>query len=168
MENPRSEIEETIDEIEGKKQPTPTISEKDIRTFDVEMSESIGNLALALAKAQGGMANGAKAKSGYGYKYMELGSLIDIARPELTKNEIAVYQSHELINKKNASVVTHTYLLHSSGEWIKNSLELPVTVMKGLSAAQMIGVVATYGRRYALQAVCLIASEDDTDGTSKK
>ena len=51
---------------------------------------------------------------------------------------------------------------------MKNSLEVPITIMKQLTPAQMIGVSATYGRRYALQAICLIASEDDTDGTTKK
>lgn len=170
MEEPKSDIEETIEKIEDKK-PTPTADEKKVieaaRVFDIKMSPTIGNLAEALAKAQGEMANGVKGKAGYGYKYMELGSLIDIARPALTKNKIAVYQSHELISKAKPSVVTHTILMHSSGEWIQNSLELPITIMKQLTPAQMVGVVATYGRRYALQAVCLIASEDDTDGTKK-
>lgn len=168
MEEPKSDIEETIEKIEEDK-PTPTATEvKTVaRVFDIKMSHSIGNLAGSLAKAQGEMANGVKGKAGFNYKYMELGSLIDIARPALSKNEIAVYQSHEFISKAKPSVVTHTILMHSSGEWIQNSLELPITIMKQLTPAQMIGVVATYGRRYALQAVCLIASEDDTDGKAK-
>jgi len=130
-----------------------------------ETSDSLGNLALALAKAQGDMSNGSKGKQGYGYKYMELGALIDIARPALTKNEIAVIQTHELHKGSTPSVITHTTLMHSSGEWHKSSIELPIKVMPQLSQAQMIGVNCTYGRRYALQAVCLIASEDDNDGS---
>jgi len=137
------------------------------RVFSESMSTDIGELAGALAKAQGLMSNGAKDKQGYGYKYMELGSLIDIARPHLSANNIAIHQSHELIKGDNPSVVTHTTIMHKSNQWIKSSLELPLKVMPQLSPAQMIGVNCTYGRRYTLQAVLLIASEEDTDATSK-
>ena len=57
--------------------------------------------------------------------------------------------------------------MHESGEWIKSTLELPVTVMKGLSLPQSVGVVCTYARRYLLQASCGLASED-TDGAADK
>ena len=131
--------------------------------FNESMSDSIGNLAGALAKAQGQMSNGAKGKQGFNYKYMELGSLIDIARKPLSDNELAVIQTHQLIKGTKPSVVTHTTIAHSSGEWFKSSIELPIAIMKQLSQAQMIGVNCTYGRRYALQSICLIASEEDTD-----
>ena len=111
--------------------------------------------------------NGSKDKQGYGYKYMELGTLIDIARPHLSANGVAVIQSHELVKGVTPSVVTHTTIIHESGEWHKSSIELPIKVMPQLSQAQMIGVNCTYGRRYSLQSVCLIASEDDTDASSK-
>lgn len=141
----------------------PSMPEPTYRVFDESMSDNIGALAGALAKAQGEMYNGAKDKQGYGYKYMELSTLIDIARPCLSANEIAIIQSHQLIKGKAPSVVTHTTVMHSSGQWHKSSIELPIKVMPQLSQAQMIGVNCTYGRRYALQAVCLIASELDTD-----
>jgi hypothetical protein len=136
--------------------------------FKETHSTEIGSLAGALAKAQGTMINGAKAKAGYGYKYMELGSLIDIARPALSEAGICVIQTHELVKGPNPSVVTYTTLAHSSGQWHKSAIELPLKVMPQLTPAQMIGVNCTYGRRYALQAVCLIASEDDTDGSVKR
>jgi hypothetical protein len=137
------------------------------RTFPETMSDSIGELAAALANAQGAMTNGAKDKQGYGYKYMELGTLIDIARPALAANGLAVYQSHELVKGKVPSVVTHTMLMHSSGQWIKSSLELPIKAMSNLSAPQLVGIGCTYGRRYSLQSICLVASEEDTDATPK-
>ena len=168
MDEPKNDVEKEIEKIEEKPTPTAAKVEAVARVFNEQMSEDIGNLAGALAKAQGEMTNGVKGKEGYGYKYMELGSLIEIARPALSKNEIALYQSHEFISKAKPTVVTHTTIMHSSGEWMKNSLEIPITIMKQLTPAQMIGVASTYGRRYALQAVCLIASEDDTDGTVKK
>ncbi len=159
--------------IDDEIKPEPIVTEPEIkeepcyRIFGESMSPEIGSLALALAKAQGEMSNGAKGKQGYGYKYMELGVLIDIARPALTKHELAILQTHELVKGKNASVVTHTTVIHSSGQWHKSSLELPIKVMPQLSPSQNIGVVCSYGRRYSLQAVCLVASEDDTDGVAK-
>lgn len=144
------------------------VEEPIARIFNESMSENIGELAGALALAQGKMTNGAKAKQGYGYKYMELGILIDIARPCLAANGIAVIQTHELVKGANPTVVTHTTVMHSSNQWHKSSLELPIKVMPQLSAAQMVGVNCTYGRRYALQSICLIASEEDTDGAALK
>jgi hypothetical protein len=137
------------------------------KLYNESTSPSFGNLAGALAKAQGSMSNGSKDKQGFGYKYMELGTLMDIARPALSANGIAIIQTHELIKGETPSVVTHTTIMHESGEWHKSSIELPIKLMPQLSAAQMIGVNCTYGRRYALQSVCLIASEEDTDASSK-
>lgn len=131
-------------------------------------SENIGELAKALAAAQGDMSNGAKDKQGYGYKYMTLATVTDLARAALSKNDIAVIQTHFFIRDgEKSSVVTFTELLHSSGQWHKSSLELPVVVTKGLSPSQAIGVGCTYGRRYSLQAVCMIAAEDDNDASPR-
>lgn len=152
-----------LEEVEEVKQ----VVEPVYRVFGETMSTEIGELAGAMAAAQGAMSNGAKDKQGYGYKYMTLNTLIDICRPALSKNNLAIFQSHELIKGISASVVTHTTLVHQSGQWYKSSLEIPVSAMKGLSAAQCLGVVASYGRRYSLQSICLVASEEDTDGAAK-
>jgi len=157
-----STLEEVLEE-----QVSEPVKETPHRIFNERMSEDIGELAGALSKAQGAMSNGIKGKQGYGYKYMELGMLIDIARPALAKHDLAVIQSHELVKGKVPAVVTHTTLMHSSGQWFKSSLELPIKIMPQLSPSQQIGINCTYGRRYALQSLCLIASEDDTDATSK-
>ena len=126
------------------------------------MSPSIGKLVGALAKAQGTITNGGKDKDGY--NYMELGTIINIARKPLADNGLVVIQSHDQVGPK---VLVETMLAHSSGEWIKNTLGIPVTAMKQLSAAQIVGVCMTYGRRYALQSLLLIAGEEDTDASLK-
>jgi len=160
VEDPIENIEESIKEVK--------INPSDIRFYGESMSETIGELAAALSKAQGGMSNGAKEKQGYGYKYMELGVLTDIIRPQIAANGLAVIQSHELNRGNNKpSVLVHTTLMHSSGEWHKSSLDIPIVFMKQLSQAQMMGVSMTYGRRYALQSLFMIASEEDTDGKLK-
>jgi hypothetical protein len=160
-------IQEKNTEIkEEKVTPSPSEVEEAVRYFPMEMSDNIGELAKALSAAQGACSNGAKDKQGYGYKYMTLDILTDIIRPNLTKNNLSVLQSHELNKGKNPSVVTHTMLMHESGQYIKTSLELPLHVMKQLTPAQMIGVCCTYGRRYTLQSIFMIAAEEDTDGTT--
>lgn len=138
------------------------------RKFEESRSDNIGELAGGLSKAQGAMSNGTKDKQGYGYKYMTLDALTDIIRPTLAANGLAIIQTHEFVKSVTTpSVVTHTTLMHESGQWFKSSIELPIKPMQQLSPAQIIGVNCTYGRRYALQALCLIAAEDDTDGSSK-
>ncbi len=137
------------------------------RIFNERMSTEVGELAGALAKAQGAMHNGPKDKQGYGYTYLQLPTLLDIARKPLSENGIAILQSHELVKGAAPSVVTHTTVMHSSGQWMRSSLELPIHVMKQLSAAQMAGVVMTYGRRYALQSILMIGADEDSDGSIK-
>jgi hypothetical protein len=131
-----------------------------------EFSPTIGKLAAAMAAVQGNLENGKKMKEGYGYKYMELGVLTDIIRPHLAKNGISIIQTHQLSRTGNLSVITRTTIMHSSGEWIKSSIDIPITIMKQLTQAQMIGIACTYGRRYALQALTMVAAEDDTDAAS--
>jgi len=58
-------------------------------------------------------------------------------------------------------------LLHSSGQWIKSSLEILLVASKQLSVPQQVGVVCTYSRRYAIQALFMIVAEDDNDGKVK-
>ncbi len=147
-----------------KKEIKPEVQVKVARTFPESMSTTIGELAGAMAKAQGAMVNALKDKQGYGYKYATLPNLTDIVRAPYSENGIAIVQTHELIKNKNGSVVTHTTIIHSSGEWFKSSIEVVMTPMKNLSFAQSEGVAMTYGRRYALQSISLIAAEEDTDG----
>ena len=128
------------------------------------MSHGIGKLAGALAKAHLSLTNGGKDKEGYGYNYMELGTIINIARKPLADNGLAIIQSHAQEGNK---VLVESLLIHSSGEWVKNTLGIPVTPMKQLSAAQMIGVCMTYGRRYSMQSMLMIAGEEDTDASLK-
>ena len=161
-------VEDLQSKLEEIDKPIPKpIKTLKYRVFNETWSPTIGKLAEALSKAQGAMSNGLKQKQGYGYKYMELSTLIDIVRPALSKNGLAVIQTHELIKGTNPSLVTHTSLIHNSGEWMKSSLEMPIKAMPQLSPAQNLGCVASYGRRYSLQALCLIASEEDTDASLK-
>jgi hypothetical protein len=158
-----NEKDENIKKDENEKK----LDIKSMRTFGEKHTDSIANLITALAKAQLQMTNGSKSKQGYGYKYMELGTIIDIARKPLAENGLVIIQSHEIIRDgvNLPIVVTHTTIAHESGEWFKSSIELVMTPMKQLTSSQIAGVAMTYGRRYSLQAMLLISGEEDTDGT---
>lgn len=130
-------------------------------------SESIKELAAALAKFQGEVTNPTnsetvtvKTKSGasYSYKYAPLDEILKLVRPILSKNGLAIVQVPHSTGKE---MFITTTLLHSSGEWIEYP---PLSLMATDLSPQSAGSVITYGRRYALSAILGIASDDDNDG----
>jgi len=124
-------------------------------------SESIEQLAKALAAAQAEMANAKKDAHNPHFKsqYADLQSVWDACRGPLTKNGLSVIQSPE--NAQDGSVVVTTRLLHISGQWIESEISA-VPRDKG---PQAIGSVITYLRRYSLAALVGVAPEDD-DGNA--
>ncbi len=140
---------------------------QDIQPSIMKMSETIGKLADALSKAQGTMSSVGKGKEGYGYNYADLASVIDTVRTPFSENGIAFSQGHYRTKIDGKTYVgTESLLMHSSGEWLLSTLEIPLPQMKQLQPAQLMGVVATYARRYLLQAQAGLAYED-TDGAVK-
>lgn len=130
------------------------------------MSDKIGELAKALTQIQAEVTNTKKDAKGYGYKYTELSGVLDEVRPLCAKYGIGITQLCTSENLDSSSVAVTTMLLHSSGEYIGDTLSLPVTLAKGLSHAQCVGMVITYARRYALAAILGITQTDD-DGSTK-
>ena len=131
-------------------------------------SESITKLASALCKVQSEIVDATKDKSGDRgkYKYADLGQLLNLIRPVITKYGLSVSQFPcEAVD--NESVAVETILMHESGEWISNkfSMKLHRIVTKDgrdvTNAPQAAGSVITYARRYALAAVIGITQEDD-------
>lgn len=121
-------------------------------------SDEINELASSLSKVQGEIHNAFKDKSGYGYKYVDLASMLDIARPVLSKHGLALSQ---LCGSANELATVETVLMHQSGQWISSTIEMGVERAKGMSLAQSVGSVITYARRYALAAIVGIAQTDD-------
>jgi ERF superfamily len=130
----------------------------------MQRSETIGGLIAALAKAQAEFTFAAKESKNpaFGSSYADLASVISAVRPVLSKNGIAFLQCDESdVTRQTASVTTS---LHHGEEWISVTAEAPATGLKGFNV-QSIGSAWTYLRRYTLQAVCGLASDDD-DGNS--
>ena len=125
------------------------------------MSSEIGELAAALAAAQGGFTFAAKdsvadmGTRGGRRKYADLQSVLEAVRDGLAKNGLAVIQAP----MPNASGITlRTTLAHKSGQWIASELILPNDKMGGI---QGMGSALTYARRYALAAMVGVAQDDD-------
>ena len=127
-------------------------------------SESIGELAKALAIAQGEIQNAKKDSENpfFKSKYADLAAVRDACQEPLSKNGLAVIQTPRTSITEDATIIfVETILAHSSGEWISEELSaIPVK-----TDPQGIGSCITYLRRYALSSFVGVASEDD-DGNA--
>lgn len=136
-------------------------------------SESIKELATALAKAQGDMQDAKKDSDNpyYNSKYADLAAVWRACRSALSKNGLSVSQGNELINGQLHLI---SLLMHESGEWLRSEMILPLpdpdaveynkagkTVKKNM--LQAIASAMTYVRRITLSGLVGVAPDDDTD-----
>ncbi len=161
MAEEKTEPTEKVEQVELPPKP-------EVLLYDDEMSDNIGQLAMALSKAQLLFKTLVKNVQGYGYKYSDLSSLIDATKDGLAENELAIVQTHttNLVGGGLSTLITTTMLVHSSGEWIKTRFVAPIVPVKGQTAIHAIGTVATYSRRYAMQSIISVSAEQDTDGAA--
>lgn len=123
----------------------------------ITQSPTIGELAKALAKAQGAMTSAKKSAVNphFKSKYADLAEVIDSIRKPLSDNSIALTQLNTTDENGNVSVTT--MLMHESGEFIGSTFSAKpqqVTV-------QGYGSTITYLRRYSAMAIAGLASDDD-------
>jgi len=111
----------------------------------------------ALAKAQAGIKEAAKDgfNPHFGKAYVTLGSDWAACREALTKNGLSVTQGTEQTEPGKLSL--RTTLLHSSGE--ERSFLMPLILQR--QDMQGLGSAITYARRYSLESIVGIASDDD-------
>jgi hypothetical protein len=130
---------------------------------------STAALNKALIKFHGALEGNIKKQSqAHQYKYADLGSTLDVIRDPLAAAELAVTQTTACYRDTSPPTsVLITTLRHASGEEISSEfyLDLASQSLKNANPMQNIGSTITYTRRYALQAILNLASEDD-DGVS--
>lgn len=119
-------------------------------------SESIKNLAMAMTKAQAEMGGAHKGANNpfFKSKYADLGSVVEAVKAPFTNNGLSYVQ---FPIEQGGRIGVETILMHESGEWLSNEFTVNLTKQD----AQSAGSALTYCRRYALQAVAGIPSEDD-------
>jgi len=133
-------------------------------------SESIKDIATALAKAQAELENPEKSltatiaspfarEAPRSFRYASLASGLEIVRKCLTKHGIATVQATSI--EPDTLIKLTTTLLHTSGEWIAS--DWPVCPVSETAAPHRLGAALTYARRYALFTLVGIAGEDDLD-----
>jgi hypothetical protein len=129
----------------------------------MEKSESVKELATALNKAQNEMGGAAKDANNpfFKSKYADMGAVIKAVKEPFANNGLSYSQFP--INDGD-KVGVETILMHSSGEWLSNQFTVKLTKQD----AQGAGSVITYCKRYALQAVAGIPSEDDDGNQASK
>ena len=124
-------------------------------------SETLKELATALSAAQAEFSAVPKESANpfFKSKYADLATVVQVATPVLTKHGLSI--SQHISNEAGVDTLT-TYLLHSSGEYIANSmvLHLPKSDPQGQGSA------VTYGRRYAYMAVLGLVADNDDDGNA--
>jgi hypothetical protein len=125
----------------------------------VRTSDSINELATALAAAQGEMKNAAlnRINPHFKSKYADLAGIRDTVTPALTKHGLAVVQGTDTTD---GGIVVVTRLLHKSGQWMES--RFPIAYDK----PQTMGSAYTYARRYSLSAMCSISADDDDDANA--
>lgn len=125
----------------------------------MKTSESIVKISPALLKAQKEMGAVTKDSANPFFKsnYANLEAVIEAVKGPLNSNGIVFLQPTK--GSPNG-VIVETVLLHESGEWIADELELPVDK----KTAQATGSAVSYGRRYGLQALVGLPSTEDDDG----
>jgi len=143
----------------------PSEEDFDYETFEPTMSDTIGKLAGALAKAQSTMTmvEGKSTNPFFNSKYASLAAVLEVAMPALNANEIALVQGNRWDTSNNGFYIT-SMLMHSSGEWIKSEIRMPIAKKD----AHGIGAATTYGRRYLLSSMVGVAqADDDGNGATK-
>lgn len=128
----------------------------------MKSSESISALATAMSKFTGEIEDAKKTSKAHQYMYADLPTLLQLARPVLTKHGLSVSQFPMNDGDK---IGVCTRLMHESGEWLESSFSMTVQSVRQMSDAQAVGSTLTYFRRYAL-AACLGISQEDDDGKS--
>lgn len=121
-----------------------------------EQSAELGELAKALAAAQGEMENAAKSRDNpfFKSKYADLASIKDVSQAALTKNVLAM-TAQNFSRGPDAGV--RMMLLHGSGQY----LACICTTTPKDRGPQAMGSCWSYLRRYAKSALLDIATEDD-------
>lgn len=122
-------------------------------------SESISNIAAALASAQGALEAAKRnvANLFFDSKYADMASVIEALKAAFPVNGLSYSQFPCTCE---AGIGVETLLMHKSGEWIKGD---PFYLPAKKADAQGLGSALTYARRYSLLAATGAWAEQDDD-----
>lgn len=126
------------------------------------MSDTINELAAALAKAQAEIQNPKfdSVNPHFKSKFASLAAVRNAIMPVFAKHGLSVLQD---LKNESGGIACTTLILHASGQ----KLTLGPLFMPAMKPdAQGLGSAATYARRYALLSTAGVAGEPDDDGNA--
>lgn len=153
----------TLSDLQQEFEKTKPSSTEPISVISATTShtENIADLAAALCKAQGEIEAADKDSENPHFKsrYADLASIISAVRGPLSRNGLCFTQSP---STAGSLVTVETTIWHQTGQYLKGYL----TICCNDSRPQSIGSGISYAKRYALQSMLGVASEDDDDGNA--
>lgn len=122
-------------------------------------SESIAQLAAALAKAQAKMKNPHfdSVNPHFRSKFASLAAVREAVLPVLSAHGLSLSQ-WPVANGNYAGCVT--LLAHDSGEWIEETFIIPIDKANAHGYASAV----TYAKRISMQSVAAVVGDEDDDG----
>ena len=129
----------------------------------MKTSESIKNLTKALLTAQTKMGAATKGAKNPFFKssYADLPTVMEVVKDPLNDAGIIVLQPANHDNGRN--FITTTLIHAESGEWVSSTTEV---ICAKQNDPQAFGAAQTYARRFGLQSMLFIPSEDDDGNTA--
>jgi hypothetical protein len=126
----------------------------------MRQSEELGELFAALSQAQGDMDDARKDSVNPHFKsrYSDLASVRGAIRKPFAKHGLSYMQP---IRTNGRKVIIETIIAHKSGQFISETAEW--TALN--ETPQAMASATTYGRRYGLQSITGLSSDDD-DGNA--
>lgn len=125
-------------------------------------SENINEIIKALVLSQQEIKKAIKDGKNphFNSRFASLESVMDACLPILNKNGIAVTQQTAMAESPEPAkflLVLKTFLYHTSGQWLFS--DYPIIPVK--NDPQSYGSALSYARRYSLEAIACVGSEDD-------
>jgi len=129
----------------------------------MKTSDKTDSITAALVKAQKAITFAVKDSTNPHFKnrYADLQSVIEAIKTPLNENGIFFSQSPTIADAGYLALTTR--LCHESGQWIEDTATIPLPK----NDPQGYGSALTYGRRYALAAICGLYQADD-DGEASR
>jgi len=127
----------------------------------MKMSDTITELAAALATAQGQIDDASKASENpyFKSKYADLAAVRAVIREPLANNGLAIIQAPRTVT---GGAEVETMLVHKSGEFISETLFMPA----GKADPHGYASAITYARRIGIMSLLALASYDDDGNTA--
>jgi hypothetical protein len=127
----------------------------------MKMSESLLKIAPALLKAQKEIEGAKKGANNpfFKSKYADFNAVLEACKGPLNDNGITILQPHRVLEREGDVVgVVETVLLHETGEFISSETLIKCAKQND---PQALGSAITYAKRYGLQSLVVLPSEDD-------